>query len=503
MNLLDGIGKLFMVGLPCEVLDDEAKRVLAAIKPGSVILFRRNIKNLEQTTSLIENIADFLGYRPLIAVDQEGGIVTRLTEGFSISPGSMALAVSGSPRAAYRAGRIMGMEMRGAGIDWDLAPVVDINTNIDNPVIGIRSFSEDKDIVIRNASEFIQGLDESGIISCLKHFPGIGRASVDPHLDMPILDIPRDALYDLELAPFTSLSAPSWMPTHIYIPSLQSENVPATVSKEILTAMIREELGYEGVLVADDLAMGGITRLFPIEEAAFRSFEAGMDMVSICSGSDIQIRSYCYLKERIHSSERLQTRFRESAKRIERLIDIAKKNRVLSGSRITENNRLINSRIMGKIAYDSVQVVKNEDHLIPIRGKIDTIFASASQRPLLVEDHERGLPAAVRKAAELLECPLFTFSRDMKEQEQDRLLMRAKGRNNLIFTENAHLSSLLVSYIEKLSQVSKSLILVAMRNPYDADIPGIDNAVCSYGYTRDQQRGVLDLLFDGREDIIL
>ena len=479
-----------MIGLPSVSLDDESKNLLEHIQPGSIILFRRNIRDRAGISLLIEEIKTFLDYKPLIAIDQEGGMVTRLAAGFSLSPGAMALGISKEPNAAYEAGRIMGQEMKEVGIDWNLAPVVDINTNPQNPVIGIRSFSENVNTVVRNASGFIKGLGESGIISCLKHFPGSGRISADPHLDMPILNVSKKELYNQELIPFIIIASPSWMPTHVYIPSLQSEKVPATVSKEILTGLIRNELKYDGVLVADDLIMGGISNFYSIETAALKTFQAGMDVVAVCHDPVKQSNAYNFLKSEISVSEKLQIRLAESITRIDKIISISN----ADSTSMTPENWKENGSKMDKISISSVRILKAENNLLPLK-EIDNIFFGTFKRPVLIEDSNNEIPDIITKTSAILNCQIIRLENIITDKGKEEYITVSEGKKNLIFTENAHLSEPLKLFIEKLAVVSDSLMLVAMRNPYDADINGVNNAICSYGYNYSQQQGILDLLF--------
>ena len=261
-EITDRIGRLFMIGLPGPSLDDETKTVLDEMDPLSVILFGRNIESAEQLAKYIADITAHLGRKPVFAIDQEGGIVTRLTKGFTVVPGPMALAAAGEPSAAYDAGRILGAEMKAVGIDWDLAPVVDVNRNPSNRGIGVRSFSADTAEVVRYAGRFVEGLSDSGVLCCLKHFPGLGAVEADPHIDLPVLGCSREELFGKDLPPFLGIEADCWMPTHVWVPAIQSRKEAVTVSSEVLTGFVRDELGFDGLLLADDLNMGGGRRQF-------------------------------------------------------------------------------------------------------------------------------------------------------------------------------------------------------------------------------------------------
>lgn len=239
MTKKEEYGQLFSVGLyGKEKLTDQDKEVLEEIRPGSVIFFSRNIGSPLEFAGLIREIEEFLGYKPCMTIDQEGGLVTRLQDGFSVSPGARAageaVRESRDPSLIFRMARIMAEEMKAVGLDWNLAPVVDINNNPHNPGIGIRSFAEEPREVVRSAELFLQGMKAGGILCCLKHFPGKGRITKDAHITMPELDIPAEQIREEELLPFRELDADSWMPSHVYCPALQSIKEPATLSREIL-----------------------------------------------------------------------------------------------------------------------------------------------------------------------------------------------------------------------------------------------------------------------------
>ncbi|NLT46661.1 MAG: glycoside hydrolase family 3 protein, partial [Thermotogaceae bacterium] len=317
MNLDEAVGRLFLIGIPGPEIDSETEKTLREVKPGAVILFSKNIVDSAQIRNLVNEIERVLGFKPAIATDQEGGIVSRLREGFSVSPGAMAIAATGDVENSSIAGRIMAREMNAVGINWNLAPVVDINCNPRNPGIGVRSFGDSPDQVIAYAKAFVESMRIGGVMSCLKHFPGKGRADVDAHLDLPTLDVSFSTLDSFELRPFREIAADSIMPSHIYFPQLQASRVPASMSKGILTDLARGVLNYEGVLVADDLGMGGVSNYFSPEEAGIEGLKNGMDYLTYCHVPEIQRRVKKYLTRKIERFSELEARLQESLKRVE------------------------------------------------------------------------------------------------------------------------------------------------------------------------------------------
>ena len=497
MNTADiNTGRLFMIGIPGSELDDETKRLLETVDPLSIIFFGRNIVNPQQLAGLISDITAFMGRKPVFAVDQEGGIVTRLTKGFTVMPGPMALAQAGGETAAYEAAFILGTEMKAVGIDWDLAPVVDINRNPMNRGIGIRSFGTRKEEVISCAQAFVKGLSEAGVLSCLKHFPGLGGASVDPHIDLPVLDISREELFNTDIQPFLDIDCPCWMPTHIYVPSIQSRKEAVTVSSEVLTGIVRNKLGFDGLLLADDLNMGGVANSSSTEQLVINTFRAGMDILSICEGTEKQINAFNSLNDAVGKDEHLYRRYLESLERINSILSPFEDslNQDTGKIGIAENA----SKAAG-LSGRSIKCIKEEETL-PLLSSIENIFSMKRRRLVMVEEEGQGLFYAAVKAAELSDCPLLEINSETATDETKRSLLKAaEGKINLIFTENAYLDDNISNLITALAEASKTLYLIALRNPWDADIAGIRNAWCSYGYTPAQQKAVISFLIGEKE----
>jgi len=493
-SLSEKVGRLFMIGIPGPVLDDETKHLLEEIDPLSIIFFGRNIVSCDQLAALIRDITSFLGRKPVFAIDQEGGLVTRLGQDFTVLPGPMALTATGDPENAYTAGSILGQEMKGLGIDWNLAPVVDVNRNHGNRGIGVRSFSGITDEVNRYAGRFISGLTDAGVLPCLKHFPGLGGVEADPHLELPVLNCSRDEIFKHDLPPFFALKADCWMPTHIYIPALQSRREAVTVSTEILTDFVRGELGFEGLLLADDLNMGGVSNSAPIEETVINTFNAGMDVLSIAEGSGGQIRAKNALRKAVRESESLQKRVGESLSRIERVLS------PYQGELFQDPGLLNRPENRAKARDISLKTVRCLKQAVPVPPpeKIDNVFAMRPSRLVLVEQEKDGMPEAARMIAEEAGCSLLEIERTPSPDAGFAgLLGKAEGGINLVFTENAYLEPELAGFVSKLAEVSGSLHLIALRNPWDADIPGVENAICSYGYTQDQMSAIYRMLTVG------
>lgn len=237
----------------------------------------------QKTAELIAELNSRANKRRLFCADFEHGLPMRL-EGGTAFPHAMALGRADNTEYTREAAHIIAREMKALGVDWNFAPVCDINSNPLNPIINIRSFGESPDIVTRHATAFVEGLQSEGIIACAKHFPGHGDTTIDSHLDLPALSCNRTHLEQIELAPFRAAIAAgvrSVMIGHLAVPALENAKLPASLSSRIITDILRNELGFEGLIVTDALEMQAITRYYSSGEAAIAAIRAGVDAVLI------------------------------------------------------------------------------------------------------------------------------------------------------------------------------------------------------------------------------
>jgi beta-N-acetylhexosaminidase len=283
------VGQLFVVGFDGLDLNDATVERLAGLRPAGVILFARNIADADRLrglTGALQAEAAELGLPGLlIAVDQEGGRVRRLKDGFSSIPAMGELPGRTDPAGAETVGEVIGRELAAVGCNWNLAPVVDVLTNPSNPGIGDRSFSGDPAVVCEYAAAVARGILASGVAVCAKHFPGKGEAAVDAHYDLPVIAVDSEHLEAYEWPPFRALLTDGqWlkaaMVSHVVIPVLDPEK-PASLSPAAYDAL-RGDIGFDGVAVTDDLEMGAIVKNYGLPEAAVMALGAGADLVLIC-----------------------------------------------------------------------------------------------------------------------------------------------------------------------------------------------------------------------------
>ena len=319
MHLQDTLGSLFMVGIPRPVLDDETRQQLQELRPGGIVLFRRNYTTPEALTKLCAELHSlFSTHRPLIALDHEGGRVHRLQPPFTHFPAMFKVGQTNSVDLAYRVGLAMGTELRSVGIDVDFAPVLDVLTNPANTVIGDRSFSTDPYQVALLGRAQARGLRDAGVIPCGKHFPGHGGTLLDSHDDQPKDERSLEELTQVDLYPFQQLIAEGIemiMSAHVVYPALDPD-FPGTASAKILTGLLRQQLGFQGVIITDDLEMGAVVRHSTIDQAVINALTAGADMLLICHKIDLAIAARDACVRAVESEIIPQARVAEAAQRI-------------------------------------------------------------------------------------------------------------------------------------------------------------------------------------------
>lgn len=283
------IGQKLVTGLPGTEITEEFRRLVREHKVGNVILFKRNVESIPQLRRLCDEVQELVqretGLPAFITIDQEGGMVNRLCAPIALIPGAMALAATKDPKNAYDAGFLCGRELRRCGVNFNLSPVMDVNNNPLNPVIGARSYGDDPALVARFGCEMVRGLQDAGVYACLKHFPGHGDTAVDSHLGLPCIDKSPDELRQCELMPFAEgirAGVRGVMTTHILFPQIEKGGVPATMSRTILQDILRGELGFDGLILSDCMMMQAIAARYGTVAGCCAAAKAGVDLIFIC-----------------------------------------------------------------------------------------------------------------------------------------------------------------------------------------------------------------------------
>ena len=299
------IGQLVMLGFPDLSISADLRLVAKEYDLGGIILFGRNIEEPEQVAELSRDAQELSKEIPVwVSVDQEGGAVARLREPFTIWPTMRCVGDSGDLELARRFGKALARELLAVGVSLNYAPVLDVDTNDDNPVIGDRAFSQQPEEVSRFGAAVIEAIQGEGVAACGKHFPGHGDTAVDSHLELPVVDQSNERLRQVELLPFqtaVSVDVAMIMTAHVLYPALDEER-PATISKNVVTEVLRQEFDFKGVVATDDLTMKGITADCSVEDAAVESIAAGCDLLLLCEPDiEEQVRT---IEALIHAVEK-------------------------------------------------------------------------------------------------------------------------------------------------------------------------------------------------------
>jgi beta-N-acetylhexosaminidase len=299
MNLRHDVGQLLLVGLSGPALDATERAWLRLIRPSGTVLFRRNIEEAGQVHALIESIGDTVGEGPLFcAVDVEGGLVDRLRDLIAPMPSAAAVAATATRSLARRHGHLIGSELRLLGFNVAFAPVLDLRTAASAEVMRTRVASDTPKGVIAYAEAFLTGLSKAGALGCGKHFPGLGGGALDSHHATPLIEHPWKQLWEEDVLPFRKLhrALPFIMVSHAAYPNAfnkpDMQPLPASISPFWIDRVLRQKIGYRGLIVSDDMEMGGILHHRPMEEAAVAAIAAGCHLIEICKDPALVLTAY-------------------------------------------------------------------------------------------------------------------------------------------------------------------------------------------------------------------
>jgi beta-N-acetylhexosaminidase len=507
LTLEEKVGQVFMFGFHGKHPSD-ATRLFEELLPGGIIYFARNTGTVEEVSALSRTLQEYAsqagsGIPLLIAADQEGGIVSRLKADIPEMPGPMALAAAVSDHdfdLVAEASRAMGVELRAAGINMNLAPVLDVNNNPENPVIGIRSFGEDPNLVADLGVMALRGFLSAGVIPVGKHFPGHGNTSVDSHLALPVLSQSMAELDSCELIPFKAAiqaNIPAIMSAHIVFQAIDSEN-PATLSSAVITDLLRGNLGFGGLVITDCLEMNAISKYPGTPKGAVSAFKAGCDLLLISHTYEFQKQAYFALLEAVKTGEISEHRLDDSVNRILRL----KESFALPNDLPSEaaHNPLFDE-LSRSLHIRSITVVRNENGVIPLHpvdGETLRICVAAPKprRQVLVENPvEKRNPStsSTQKSGFMTDfaasisrlCPETEITEiSMQDPNSIEQFVSASQRTHVTFvlSENATINEDQAAFIQRASSELPDLVLIATKNPYDISVaPSVHTYICTYG----------------------
>jgi beta-N-acetylhexosaminidase len=288
------VGRLFIVGLEGPELTATERAWLRLIRPGGVILFRRNIEEAAQTATLLREVTEIIGAPIFRCVDLEGGLVDRLRDLIAPMPSAAAVFATGKPSLYKQHGRLIAQEAKLLGFNIVFAPVLDLALPESKAVMRTRTVSANPEDVIAYASSFLEGFEAEGIFGCGKHFPGLGGGNLDSHHAMPIIERSWETMWAEDILPFRALASrlPMIMISHAAYPRASKDLAPASISSFWISDVLKKQLKYTGLVISDDMEMGGILTRSSIEEASVQALIAGTDILEICKDPSLIFRAY-------------------------------------------------------------------------------------------------------------------------------------------------------------------------------------------------------------------
>jgi len=485
-----------MIGFHGRHPSDELQSQLERTQARAVILYARNVESASQTRELIAGIRERVPWPLLIAVDQEGGPVVRVQRGGTLFPGNMALGACDRVDLARRQGIESGRQLSAMGFDLNLAPVVDLQTNPKNPGIGIRSLGADRSRAFELALALVEGHRQHGVHCCLKHFPGKGAASVDAHRDLPVLELPIDQFRDPHLRIFEELLArldpsPAIMTSHVIVTGLDPE-APATLSPKVTRQLLRQALGFEGLLLTDDLEMGAIVKHGGIGPAALAAARASHDVVLVCHDAERQLEAATALERALASGELDAAEHARAVGRIEayaRSAAQARSSDPIQRERPGVADPSAGDEVAAEIARQAVHRFADRRGLLPLSR--EQSFAVLAFRPRAIVDVEEtggagAFEAALRTSfARAGLTPARLRVLESTERSGDDVLECARDVDRVVFytwdaLRQAPVRELLLQACRSLGE---RLIVVHLRNPFDQTLlPEGTTSLTAFGY---------------------
>ncbi|HUU03275.1 MAG TPA: beta-N-acetylhexosaminidase [Myxococcota bacterium] len=481
MTVEQKVGQLIMVGLGGKQMSPAIANLLTGYHIGSVALYGRNIVNTKQLARLIGDIRKVMRgeVQPFVAIDQEGGNVVRVRSDVIVLPGAMALGATRDTFLAFLVGQASAIDLGLVGIDMNLAPVLDINRNPHNPVINIRAYGDKPELVARLGLHFIQGQQQAGMATVAKHFPGHGSTARDSHFSLPVIRLDREQLTDGDLLPFRRAIAAGLdavMTAHVRVPAIDPSSLPASLSHKVIGGLLRKELGFDGLVITDDLEMRAIANMMPVGQAAVKAIQAGADVVMVIWTAQKKREVFKSLLEAAGTGAITQTRLDESVRRILRLKFRRRILHTLTGEQPRLSAVLPNpmhAQLARTIARRAVTLVRNTGSLVPLHDG-QGVLAAGPQRVFLKE-LKRQLPGVT-----VFHTRRVPSSRHRTKDLNDLIALGNNSRVIVVAVVNAYQAWL----VQRLyHQVKVPIVVVSFGSPYFIrNFPGVAAYLCTYSY---------------------
>ena len=481
---------------------EHARILIEDFHVGGLCLFGRNVQSPEQVAKMINEMQSRAEIPLLISVDQEGGMVARFKSPFAVFPGNMALGATGSVDYARRAAEAIGKQLSAVGVNMNLAPSVDVNINPDNPIIGVRSFGESPEMVGEMGSAAIGGYQSVGILACAKHFPGHGDTSTDTHHALPMIPYDRERLESVELVPFRAAAeagVAAIMSTHIIFPALD-ETHPATLSEKILKGLLRDEIGYDGIVTTDCLEMKAIADNYSIDEIAVLAVNAGADILLSSHTLDFQVKLRDALIRAVESGAISEARIDQS---VERILAAKRKYNLASKCAVDVDavRKVVGSpeilALEREIAESSITIVRNQDGVIPLETDARACIAVIGMHPAT----ERFASAFAEVSPSTRSMKMDVAPTGEQLAEMDALVKDSSAVVIVTFPKEPWTRGLVdedaqTAVVDRIFDSGVPAIIIAAREPYALRrYPKARTSLATYGYT--------DASIHAADDVIL
>lgn len=499
LTLEEKIGQMCVVGFEGLEPPPHILEWLASGRIGGVILFARNVASPQQLAELTQTCHAAAARPILIAIDQEGGIVARLADGFSQSPGAMALGAADSEELAEQVSAVLGAEMRALGINWNLAPALDMTHNIENPSVGVRSLGTDAGRIAALGVAQVRGFQRAGVAATAKHFPGKAKTPVDPHVSLPVIDEALDDLWEQDLVPFRAVSdagIASMLITHVQFKALEPD-YPSTMSPAIIDGLLREQVGFEGVVTTDCMEMGAITNTYGPGESAVLAALAGANVILFSHTRAYQEAAYDALLDAARSGRLPEAKIDFAVQKIQ---DMKAAYVVTAPPDLSVIRHPEHLAIMDNAARAGMVQIQAAPDMLPLRrddsrtiGLVE--FASHLDSGILEQGGQTGFGTRLHE-----QLPQVQQIAIMPKESSPEIIEQARALAQsvdvlIIATRNAHLIPPQRDLAQMLLDVGQQTVLLCLRNPYDAGVlSSADVVLCSLNDGAPSLRAAADAL---------
>lgn len=500
MTIDELIGQVIMIGLPGLNITKEYLDFIKEYKIGNYILFARNYDNTKQMQQLMEQlytyVVDITGSFPFVSIDQEGGMVVRLFKDVTFPASPLTTSATAVDNAPYQTGKIIGNDLMKLGINLNLAPCLEINENLSNPLVNVRGYGSTKETVLNNAKQFVKGIQESGALSCIKHFPGAGSSTKDSHLELPIILEPKEQLLNYNMYPFTHLlESDALMTSHCIYKSF--DILPSTLSNVLLKEVLRKQIGFKGLIISDGMEMKAISDEYGIEEGCVMALNAGCDILLLCHEFNEQLAAFKAVKEAVLKGRIKIDLLKEKVKRINNAKQKVKKTLIKS---FNNQQYIINEeehQLMQEIVDSSYTLIKGKAPYITDKSLIISANAKIGS---IVEDEfdERNLTNALKN--NFPNNTIIKFNDDINFVKN--ILKDLDNYDNIIvYSYDAYKDDIQKETINELLKTNKEVFVVSIKGPIDYQyFYNLTNYSCLYEYTPNSIKTIIKQL-KGKVDL--